>query len=386
MKKDRSDRDVLVVGGGVAGIAAAFAAARNGAKTMLVESSYLLGGLATCGLVTIYLPLCDGEGHQLSFGLAEELLRLSVSHGAAAEYPAEWFGQGTKEERIAHRFRTQFDPFVFSLLAERELRKAGVEILFGATLSAATVRAGRLQSITCVLRSGSMELYAGRFIDATGDATLCAYAGEETRQPQHANVLAAWHYELCEGRNLLRMSGSCDYVYAQGAAEGGTAGLSGRELSELTFAAHEQILGEFLKNGSVSDRHALTAIPSIPQVRMTRCLCGREQLRKEDDKRRFENSVGLFGSWLERGRAFELPFGALVGKHIRNLGAAGRCISVAADDMWDITRVIPVCAVSGEAIGTAAALAEDFSAIDVAALQNVLRSRGVRIHLQEAGI
>ena len=78
------DYDVIVAGGGVAGIAAALAAARHGAKTLLLERMYMLGGLATSGLVTVYLPLCDGAGHQVSFGLAEELLRLCVSHGFEA--------------------------------------------------------------------------------------------------------------------------------------------------------------------------------------------------------------------------------------------------------------------------------------------------------------
>ena len=67
------DCDVLVAGGGVAGIAAALAAARNGARVTLVEKQCLLGGLGTLGLVTIYLPLCDGMGRQVSFGIAEEL-------------------------------------------------------------------------------------------------------------------------------------------------------------------------------------------------------------------------------------------------------------------------------------------------------------------------
>ena len=66
--------DVAVVGGGVAGIAAALSSARAGAKTVLLERQFALGGLATLGLVTIYLPLCDGCGHQVSFGIAEELL------------------------------------------------------------------------------------------------------------------------------------------------------------------------------------------------------------------------------------------------------------------------------------------------------------------------
>ena len=83
--------DVVVAGGGVAGIAAALAAARNGAgKVLLIEKQFSLGGLATLGLVTIYLPLCDGEGHQVTFGMTEELLKLSIVHGAEDRYPDAW--------------------------------------------------------------------------------------------------------------------------------------------------------------------------------------------------------------------------------------------------------------------------------------------------------
>ena len=63
-----ADYDVIVAGGGIAGIAAALAAARAGKRVLLLERMFALGGLATLGLVTIYLPLCDGKGHQLSFG------------------------------------------------------------------------------------------------------------------------------------------------------------------------------------------------------------------------------------------------------------------------------------------------------------------------------
>ena len=69
------DCDVLVCGGGIAGVAAAIAAAREGAKVVLTEREYALGGLATLGLITIYLPMCDGLGHQAEYGLVEELLR-----------------------------------------------------------------------------------------------------------------------------------------------------------------------------------------------------------------------------------------------------------------------------------------------------------------------
>ena len=75
--------NTVVCGGGIAGVAAAVSAKRAGASSvLLLERSYLLGGMATAGLIIIYLPLCDGMGHQASFGLSEELLRLSVSCGA----------------------------------------------------------------------------------------------------------------------------------------------------------------------------------------------------------------------------------------------------------------------------------------------------------------
>ena len=67
--------DVIVAGGGVAGVAAALAAAQKGAKTLLIETQYMLGGLATAGLITYYLPLCDGMGHQLSYGLKRMILK-----------------------------------------------------------------------------------------------------------------------------------------------------------------------------------------------------------------------------------------------------------------------------------------------------------------------
>lgn len=74
------DYDVVVCGAGIAGVAAAIAAARQGARTALIEKQCLLGGLATSGLIYIYLPLCDGNGRQLTFGLSEEMLNRCVEY------------------------------------------------------------------------------------------------------------------------------------------------------------------------------------------------------------------------------------------------------------------------------------------------------------------
>jgi len=111
--------DIAVCGGGFAGISAALAAARMGKKVVLFEKQYMLGGLGTAGLVTIYLPLCDGFGHQVSFGIAEELFRLSIKHGAEARYPENWLdGKGTRTERDK-RFEVQYNAQTFAILAEQ---------------------------------------------------------------------------------------------------------------------------------------------------------------------------------------------------------------------------------------------------------------------------
>ena len=375
--------DVAVVGGGIAGIAAALASARSGVKTLLIESTYMLGGLATAGLVTVYLPLCDGEGTQLCYGISEELLRLSIQHGAEEEYPTEWFENGSKEERIAHRYRTQYNPHVFAILAEQQLIREGVDILYGGMLTGVEMQGDKIAKIIVSTRTANLTYSAKSFVDCTGDAVLCDYAGEKTALSEMGNALAAWYYETIDGEYTLRMHGSCDYVYAEGGAKNAFVGLDARELSDVTVRSHESLLRDFLRKGGVSKAHGLSTIASIPQVRMTRRLCGVAEMEKSDDKKRVEDSVGLFGSWLERGYAFELPIGTLYGERVKNLTVAGRCISVKGNDMWDITRVIPVCAQTGEAAGLIAALYTDNDEIDVQKVQGILSKRGVKLHLDE---
>ena len=122
--------DVLIAGGGIAGISAALAAARSGAKVVLVERECVLGGLATLGLITIYLPLCDGVGNQVTFGIGEELLRLSIKHGVEDKYPKPWLENGTFEERKQKRFEVQYNPHLFAIEVEQLLLKEGVKIFY----------------------------------------------------------------------------------------------------------------------------------------------------------------------------------------------------------------------------------------------------------------
>jgi len=124
--------DVLVAGGGFAGIAAALSAARAGKKVILIEKSYILGGLGTSGLVTIYLPICDGCGRQVSYGLAEELLKLSVEIDCNGKrgYKNWILGEGTRGEEDP-RYAVDFNPAFFAISAEKLLLSEGVQIMYG---------------------------------------------------------------------------------------------------------------------------------------------------------------------------------------------------------------------------------------------------------------
>ena len=106
--------DVLVLGGGVAGVSAALSAARMGSKVALIEKTCNLGGLATSGLVIVYLPLCDGNGNQVSFGIVEELLHESIKYGPG-EIPEVWKDKNsTVEDRKKIRLKCRFNPASFT--------------------------------------------------------------------------------------------------------------------------------------------------------------------------------------------------------------------------------------------------------------------------------
>lgn len=381
--------DVLIAGGGVAGVAAALSAARAGAKVTLIEREYALGGLASLGLVTFYLPLCDGMGHQVSFGLAEELLRLSISQGAEGEYPSEWFENGDLESRIKHRYRTRFNPQLFALLCEQALLRAGVRLLYGCEITDAQTDADGVRKIVVQSRLERGVICAKAFVDATGDAILAAAAGESTRNFQQGNILAAWYYAQENGSAKLHTLGAADipdrYKSKQNSGpqllvNRRFSGLDTGELSDMTVLSHAAMLREVLKRREDDPTVWPVTMATIPQVRMTRCVQGRVVLDDDQPHRREPRSIGMIGSWHRPGPVYELPFDILQGTRVPNLYAAGRCVS-ATDTMWDLTRAIPSCAVTGEAAGLAAAMhAQDGAIPDIAALQAKLVQAGVVLH------
>jgi hypothetical protein len=344
-------------------VAAALAAARNGAKTLLLEREYALGGLATLGLITIYLPLCDGMGHQVCFGIAEELLKLSISLGAEAEYPSAWLDGGSAEERTRQRYRVRYNPNLFALLAEKLLRETGVTIRYGTVACAVQTASGRIESVVVENKSGRSAIRVKNVVDCSGDADICHLAGADTYVNPKGNGLADWYYYLRDGKVDLDMFGLADVLPAErdkhdeATAKTGSigsmrfSGVDGSELSEAVQQAHGLLLADILHRRESAPGLVPVSMSSIPLVRMSRRLCGRGTLTAADANTYIADSVGMTGDWTKRGPVYELPFSSLVGGKVSNLIAAGRVISV-SDEVWNVTRVIPPCAVTGQAAGT----------------------------------
>ena len=378
--------DVLVCGGGFAGISAAIAAARQGKQVVLLEKQFLLGGLGTAGLVTIYLPLCDGMGRQVSFGIAEELLRLSISMGCEARYPDNWLDASDPAHRTPQdkRFEVRYNAQLFAIAAERLLLEEGVTILYGTSACSVAMEKDKISAVIVENKSGRTAIKVHSVIDATGDADICAMAGEETALFGPGNILAAWHYYEHGNGYDLSMLGFSEIPEEDRTEETKPLiarrfqGVDGEELSEMVQLSHERILEEVVKKQQENPAYMPVTIATIPQIRMTRRIVGRYAMDTADDRKEFEDSVGMISNWKKRGPVYEVPFRALYGSKVKNLITAGRNIS-STDAMWDVTRVIPVCAVTGEAAGVAAALTDDFGTLNVSVLQKKLTEGGVKL-------
>ncbi len=386
----KGEYDVAVCGGGFAGISAALAAARQGSKVVLFEKQYMLGGLGTAGIVTVYLPLCDGYGKQVSFGIAEELLRLSILHGAEDKYPENWLeNKGTRTEKDK-RFEVQYNPQLFAILAEKLLLGEGVDILYGTYAVGVNVSENKIKHIITENKSGRAAYQVKSVVDATGDCDVAHFAGVPTEKFNQGNVLAAWYYSVGNDGYKLNMVGCADIPDEEKSEENKVkplvakrfSGLCGEELSEQMCMSHQSTYADFLKKRQSDDALLPVTIATTPQIRMTRRIVGEYELSHTEMHKYFEDSIGMVSNWKKRGPIYEVPFGTLYNSAVKNLICAGRCTSV-SETMWDIMRVIPCCAVTGQAAGTAAAMTDDFSTLNVKELQKALQLNGVVLHENE---
>ena len=379
--------DVAVCGGGFAGISAALAAARQGKKTVLFERQFMLGGLGTAGLVTIYLPLCDGFGRQICHGISEELFHLSITHGAEDKYPDNWLREGGSRTEHDLRFEVQYNAQLFAIMAEKLLMDEGVTILYGTYAVGVHMQDGKITHLITENKSGREAYQVSSVVDATGDCDIAKFAGAPVETFKQGNILAAWYYSVGAKGYHLNTIGFCDVPEEEKEKQDQVpllvnrrfAGLEGEEISQFVRLSHQSTYQNFLEKREKDGTLLPVTVATIPQLRMTRHFVGEHVLSDKESHTYMADSVGMVSNWKKRGPVYEVPFRSLYSKKVKNLICAGRCTSV-TETMWDIMRVIPCCAVTGQAAGTAAALTDDFTALDIELLQKKLVSAGVILH------
>jgi len=176
--------DVVVVGGGMAGIAAAIAAARNGAKTILIEKNGWLGGIGITGATglhtfyNIYGAWPGAERQKVVGGIAQELVdRVTAMGGAAGHIPME---RGADFISMI----TPVEPETFKVAAAEMCLEAGVRLLLHTTLDEVRAANGQVVGIVIWNKAGRSLIRARQFVDCTGDGDLAAYAGASFEVPK----------------------------------------------------------------------------------------------------------------------------------------------------------------------------------------------------------
>jgi len=309
---------VLIAGAGVAGVAAALECGRSGLRTALIEKTILPGGLATSGLVNVYLPLCDGMGRQVTFGVAEELLHLSIRYGPG-RVPDGW--RQARGGRRAERYSAVFSPASFVLALDEALEAAGVELWLDTLVTEPLAEEGCIGGVEVETKGGRRVLRAKCVIDATGDGDAAFRAGEECVET--GNWLALWvlraspdaarrFVETSDGEALLK-----PLVKAGGGAkelappDGGYRGTEAGEVTRFVLDGRRQVRehykGLYASGEGARETHFPLALPTMAPFRTTRAVLGRATMMDGQEGRTVADSVGLVADWRKAGSVWEVP-------------------------------------------------------------------------------
>ncbi len=421
--------DVLVVGGGPAGTAAALAAARAGADVVVLERYNHLGGLSTGGVVIWIDRMTDWEGNLVIRGFAEEVFDRLPRDAVAGPERDLW---GVKDADLAKywRLRTSafhgivtwaptIDPERMKLLSQEILIENGVRIVFHSWMALPIVRDGAVKGVVFESKEGRQALMAKVVVDCTGDGDVFARAGgafdtdiEEGDVHHSANTgfmlggadMDTWlDFRLNEeaafaefmqlGRQTLGffqppyVSWRSDIALFLGPRQSGLSALDVDDQTELEIRSHrfmEAHCAFFRKHApGFQNAYMLLSAPQLG-VRHTRRLAGMGRIERGQwsSGRPFADEVGVSPSVSPKFPVISVPYGALVPSRLDGLLAAGRHVSCDANS-HGFMREIPQCWLTGQAAGAAAALAANGGveprAVDIAELQASLRKQGVFI-------
>lgn len=424
--------DVLVAGGGVAGLSAAVSAARMGKSTVLCDAGGVLGGTATKGLVGPFMTCYDRKGEtQIIRGFFEEFVRRMVSKGGAI-YHADCPGADSYGgyRLTGHIGVTPFSPETFKLVAEECCVESGVRLLYHATVIGCDVRDGFIRTVYLATPGGIEAVHTKTCIDCTGTAALTALAGGETvRGDENGMVQTSSLFFRIRNVNkqLLdeHMAANMDmrprfYMdqIAQARAEGlfpcGTPKLRIYESVGgewvVNMAQEDQPVNELdtvaVTDAEVSQRTQIPrilevlrrAVPALAEaelvssgsdlgVRESRRIVGLTTLTGDDvtHSRYYDQRIAVCANSIDihqsngvsyvtyqADRNYYIPLGCLISRNIKNLLAAGKCLS-ADKYAFAAVRVMPPCFAMGEAAGITAALSLsqgcEAAAVDVRRVQ-----------------
>lgn len=412
--------DVAVMGGGPAGIAAAIAAARNGARTVLVERYGFLGGMSAAAMVYPWMTFHTGTGEQVIRGIAQEIVDRLRERGASPGHLRDTIG-------FVHTL-TPFHPEAFKVLAHEMLREAGVRLLLHTWAGEVRMEGGRIRHVVLHNKSGTISLEANMYVDATGDGDIAARAGAPWEQgDREGRVQPATmkfrmrgvdsakirdymrrHPEDFYERSLvaeldrLPLTGVMGYysIWKKAALPIPREGLlfftgpgedevlvnvsrvpvadptDPGQLAEAELEGRRQVfmLERFFRQFVPGFENArVSQIAAQIGIRETRRIRGLYMLTGEDvlEGRRFDDCIarsgypidihdpkgdGVTTRMIRDGGAYDIPYRSIVPLGVGNLLLAGRCMSVTHEAQATV-RLTPSCMAVGQAAGTAAAMA-----------------------------
>jgi hypothetical protein len=387
--------DVLVVGAGSAGIAAAVAAARRGADVLLVERYGFVGGLATFGLINLLLTLDDGCGTQVVAGLCQEVVDRLASRGdARAPEASEW---GSMDAAAVERWRrwgliwgappdvvrysVAFDPEAFCDVALDLLRESGARLRLHSWCAHAYAPDGHIEAVVLESKRGREVVHPRVVIDATGDGDVMVAAGapfESITIPPHLWFrMGGLETENLDADVGFRTTAPGRVLVPWGPLARRVDPTDPDDLTAAELECRDAVRAAVAHIRGAHPASWLDDVAKMIGITESRRLVGDYVLEKSDGDRRFPDAIARTGHWTRREVVFDVPYRSLTTASVSNLLVSGRCIS-ASRYVHQATKEIPAAIATGEAAGVAAARAPDGDVhrVDVDALRHDLAAGG----------